>query len=85
MIIYINSEGGKDMSKHDAEQLQSLETEALIDLALEYSGVKYEQLRQAALQEHWNRIKNDPNMVVAPAGDTKLLREKLSQLTSSHL
>lgn len=73
------------MSNNYAKQVQSLETEALIDLALEYSGVEYEQLRQAALQEHLNRIKNDPNTVVAPAGDTKFLREKLLPLTSSAL
>jgi hypothetical protein len=70
------------MSKNYAEQVQDLETEALIDFALEHLGVESEELRQAALQEHLNRIKNDPNTVVASAGDTKLLREKLSQLTS---
>lgn len=52
------------MSKNYAEQVQNLETEALIDFALEHLGVESEELRQAALQEHLNRIKNDPNTVV---------------------
>lgn len=68
------------MSKTSTNQVQQLQTEELVDFALEHLGAEHEALRQAALQEYLSRVKDAPNTLVAPAGDVKLLRAKLSEL-----
>lgn len=69
------------MSEISPNQVQQLQTEELVDFALEHLGSEHEALRQAALQEYLSRVKDEPNTVVAPAGDVELLRAKLSQLS----
>ncbi|WP_242038378.1 hypothetical protein [Chroococcidiopsis sp [FACHB-1243]] len=54
--------------------------EELIDFALEHLGEEHDEIRKAALQEHYLRIKNDPNTVTAPPGDIEILKSYLSQL-----
>ncbi len=61
-------------------QFQQLTTEELINFALEHLGQEHEAIRKAALQEHFLRIKDSPNTVMAPAGDVQVLRAKLAQL-----
>lgn len=69
------------MSENFSYQLQHLTNDELIDFALEHLGQEHEFLRQAALQEHFLRVKDAPNTVNAPAGDVQVLRSKLAQLT----
>jgi hypothetical protein len=71
------------MSKNRRDTIEQLKTEELVDFALEHLGPEHTDLRQAALQEYLSRVKNDPNTVVAPAEDDKLLELKLSQLMQS--
>jgi|GEM_PF-3258310 len=71
------------MSESVRDTLEQLKTEELVDFALEHLGAEQTDFRQAALQEYWSRVKNEPNTLVAPAGDVNLLEFKLSQLTQS--
>ena len=68
------------MSEDFKDRIQKLKTEELVEFALEHLGKENESLRKASLQEHWSRIKEDPNTIVAPPGDTLLLKAKLSEL-----
>lgn len=61
-------------------QFQQLTTEELIDFALEHLGQEHEAIRNAALQEHFLRVKDSPDTVTAPARDVQVLRTKLVQL-----
>ncbi len=63
-----------------SEEFKKLKTEELIDFALEHLGPENESIRKAALLEHCSRIKEDPNTIVIPSGDTSLLKDKLSEL-----
>lgn len=71
------------MSEELREQLQKLTNEELIDFALEHLGKEHEAVRQAALVEHFLRIKDDPNTIIAPAGDEQTLEWKLKQIIGS--
>jgi hypothetical protein len=73
----------KDMSEELKEQFQKMTNDELIDFALEHIGQEHEAVRQAALMEHFLRIKDDPNTTIAPAGDVEILEWKLKQITSS--
>ena len=72
----------EDMSelKH---QLQQMTNEELIDFALEHLGQEHEHIRKAALQEHFLRVKDAPNTVIAPAGDDQVLGLHLARLRDS--
>ena len=59
---------------------QQMTNEELIDFALEHTGQEHEDVRKAALQEHFLRIKDDPNTVTAPPGDIEILRLQLARL-----
>lgn len=59
---------------------QQMTNEELIDFALEHTGQEHEDVRKAALQEHFFRIKNDPNTVTAPPGDIEILKLQLERL-----
>ena len=61
-------------------QLQQKTNEELIDFALEHLGQEHETVRKAALEEHFRRVKDSPNTVIAPAGDVQVLRAQLAQL-----
>ncbi len=65
------------MSENLRYQLQQLTNEGLIDFALEHLGQEHEAARQAALQEHFLRVKDVPNTVKAPPGDIQVLRSKV--------
>lgn len=71
------------MSENLSHQLQQLTNEELVDFALEHLGQEHEAIRQAALQEHFLRVKDAPYTIKATAGDTEILRAKLAQLTKS--
>lgn len=66
-----------DMSENLRYQLQQLTNEELIDFALAHLGQEYEVIRQAALQEHFLRVKDASNTVKAPPGDVQFLRSKV--------
>lgn len=68
------------MSKNLKYQLQQMTNEELIDFALENLGQEHEAIRKAALQEHFLRVKDAPNTVIAPAGDVQVLRSQLARL-----
>ncbi len=68
------------MSENFKDQLQQMTNDELIDFALEHTGQEYEDVRKASLQEHFLRIKNDPNTVTAPPGDIEILRLQLARL-----
>jgi len=68
------------MSERFRNTIEHLQTEELVDFALEHLGAEDTDLRQAALQEYLSRVENDPGTVVAPAGDINLLKAELSQL-----
>ncbi|MBE9017535.1 hypothetical protein IQ272_15595 [Chroococcidiopsidales cyanobacterium LEGE 13417] len=70
----------ENMSEEFKSQLQQMTNEELIDFALEHVGEEHDSIRKAALQEHYLRIKNDPNTVTAPPGDIEILKLYLSQL-----
>ena len=61
-------------------QLQQKTNEELIDFALEHLGQEHEAVWKAALEEHFLRVKDSSNTVIAPAGDVQLLRAQLAQL-----
>jgi hypothetical protein len=61
-------------------QLQNLTNRELIDLALECVGDDQESIRQAALVEHYHRIKDSPEALCAPAGDTEMLERKMREV-----
>jgi hypothetical protein len=61
-------------------QFQQMTNDELIDFALEHLGQEHEDVRKAALQEHFLRIKVDPNTVTDPPGDMENLKSHLSQL-----
>jgi hypothetical protein len=61
-------------------ELQNLTNQELIDLALECVGGDRESIRQAALVEHYNRIKDSPEALRAPAGDTEMLEQKMREV-----
>ena len=63
-------------------QLQHLTNEELINFVLEHLGQEHESLRNAALQEHFLRVKDAPSTVNAPPRDIQVLRSKLAQLTA---
>lgn len=69
------------MSESLKNQLQQLSNEELLDFALEHLGQEHESVRQSALQEHFIRVKDAASTVIAPPGDVRYLRLKLSQLT----
>jgi len=69
-----------DMSEHIKEQLKQLTNDELIDFALEHLGEEHEYVRQLAMMEHYDRIKDDPNTITDRAGEDKGLRLKLAQL-----
>ena len=68
------------MSENLKNQLQQLSNEELLNFALEHLGQEHESVRQSALQEHFIRVKDSANTVVAPPGDIESLRSKLFQL-----
>ncbi|WP_199197325.1 hypothetical protein [Chroococcidiopsis sp. CCALA 051] len=70
----------ENMSEEFKSQLQQMTNEELIDFALEHVGEEHDSIRKAALQEHYLRIKNDPNTVTAPPGDIEILKLYLSRL-----
>ena len=70
----------ENMSEKFKSQLQQMTNEELIDFALEHVGEEHDSIRKAALQEHYLRIKNDPNTVTAPPGDIETLKLYLSRL-----
>ena len=70
------------MSDNLEQKLQKLTNKELIDFALEHLGSENEAIRTAALQEHFERIKDAPSTTIAPVGDVKLLHSKLLKLTS---
>lgn len=70
----------KDMSENFSDQFQQMTNDELIDFALEHTGQENEAIRKAALQEHFLRIKDDPNTVIAPPGDIEILRLQLARL-----
>ena len=61
-------------------QLQQKTNEELIDFALEHLGQEHEAVRKGALEEHFRRVKDSSNTVIAPAGDVQVLRSQLGQL-----
>ncbi|MCU0533822.1 MAG: hypothetical protein MUD14_07995 [Hydrococcus sp. Prado102] len=65
------------------EQFQKMTNDELIDFALEHLGQEHEAIRQAALMEHFLRIKDDPNTIIEPAGDLEILERKLKQIVGS--
>lgn len=69
----------ENMSEKFKSQLQQMTNEELIDFALEHVGEEHDSIRKAALQEHYLRIKNDPNTVTAPPGDIEILKSYLSR------
>lgn len=71
------------MSEELKEQFKKMTNDELIDFALEHIGQEHEAVRQAALMEHFLRVKDDPNTTIAPAGDIEILQAKLEQLTRS--
>ncbi|AFY85846.1 hypothetical protein Chro_0291 [Chroococcidiopsis thermalis PCC 7203] len=70
----------ENMSEKFKSQLQQMTNEELIDFALEHVGEEHDSIRKAALQEHYLRIKNDPNTVTAPPGNIEILKSYLSRL-----
>lgn len=68
------------MSENLTYQLQQMTNEELIDFALEHLGQQHELSRKAALYEHFLRVKNSPDTVIAFAGDVQCLKLKLAQL-----
>ena len=68
------------MSENLSNQLQQMTNEELIDFALEHLGQEDEAVRKAALQEHFLRVKDASNTVIAPAGDVQVLRLQLVRL-----
>ncbi len=68
------------MSEHFKPQLEQSTNEELIDFALEHLGQEHESLRQLALQEHFRRVENDPDTVIAPSGDVQVLQSKIARL-----
>ena len=71
------------MSDNLNQQFQQLTNEELIDFALDYVASQDEAIRKAALQEHFSRVKNADNTIVAPPGDVQILQNKMSQLISN--
>ncbi len=61
-------------------KFQNLTNRELIDLALECEGNDREALRHAALVEHYNRTKDAPETLRAPAGDTEMLEQKMREV-----
>jgi hypothetical protein len=55
-------------------QFQQMTNDSLIDFALEHLGQKHEAICKAALQEHFFRVKDAPNTVIAPSGDIEIFR-----------
>jgi hypothetical protein len=68
------------MAESSDLQFQNLTDRELIDLALECEGSDREAIRQAALVEHYNRVKDSPEALRAPAGDTEMLERKMREL-----
>ncbi|OWY66789.1 hypothetical protein B7486_35065 [cyanobacterium TDX16] len=68
------------MSEELKSQLQQMTKEELIDFALEHLGEEHDDIRKAALQEHYFRIKDDPKTITAPPGDIEILNSYLSRL-----
>jgi hypothetical protein len=68
------------MADSFGSQFQNLTNQELIDLALECVGGDRESIRQAALVEHYNRIKDSPEALRAPAGDTEMLERKMREV-----
>lgn len=75
---YINLEA-KNLSDFK-DQLQQMTNDELIDFALEHTGQDNEDVRSSALQEHFLRIKDEPNTVIAQPGDIEILRLQLARL-----
>ncbi|MCU0533816.1 MAG: hypothetical protein MUD14_07965 [Hydrococcus sp. Prado102] len=71
------------MSEELKEQFQKMTNDELIDFALEHLGKEHETVRQAALMEHFLRIKDDPNTIIEPAGNLEALERKLKQIIGS--
>lgn len=61
-------------------RFKNLTNEQLIDLALESLGDDREAIRHAALVEHYNRIKDSPETLRAPAGDPEMLARKMREV-----
>lgn len=70
----------EDMSENLKYRLQQMTNEDLTNFALEHLGQEHEAIRKAALQEHFQRVKDAPNTVIAPAGDIQVLRSRLARL-----
>jgi len=68
------------MSKQYHNSLKQLTNEELIDFALEHLGEEHELSRKSALQEHFRRVKDASDTVIAPPGDVEILRNKLAQV-----
>jgi hypothetical protein len=69
----------KNMFEELKSQLQQMTNEELIDFALEHLGEEDDDIRKAALQEHYLRIKDDPNTVTAPPGDIEILKSYMTR------
>lgn len=68
------------MLENFSARFEQMTNEELIDFALEHLGQEHETIRLAALQEHFLRVKDSPNTVIAPAGDVEILRSQLARL-----
>ncbi len=68
------------MSSSIKDELQQLTNNELINFALEHLDEEHEAVRHLALEEHFRRIVNDPNTVIAPPGDIEILRAKVTSL-----
>ena len=68
------------MSENLSNQFQQMTNEELIDFALQHLGQEHEAIRQAALQEHFLRVKDASSTVIAPPGDVQILRLHLARL-----
>jgi len=69
------------MSEKSPHQFQEMSNEELIDFALKADQSENEEFnRKLALQEHFERIKDDAKTVIAPPGDVDLLRQKITEV-----
>lgn len=68
------------MSENITDRFDRATNDELIDFVLEHLGQEHEYVRQLALQEHFLRVKNDRETVLAPSGDVRVLRSKIAQL-----
>jgi hypothetical protein len=68
------------MSENISDRFERSTNDELIDFVLKHLGQEHEHIRQLALSEHFLRVKNDRETVLAPSGDVRVLRSKIAQL-----